>query len=62
MLFRLLQEWKIAGLSWDEEECGAHRVTVPREELWIPDVYIVELWVEKSANNFIRKPEESQRR
>ncbi|XP_049444300.1 5-hydroxytryptamine receptor 3A-like [Epinephelus fuscoguttatus] len=35
-------EWDIAGLSWDEEECGTTRVSVPREKLWIPDVQIRE--------------------
>ncbi|XP_049444299.1 5-hydroxytryptamine receptor 3A-like [Epinephelus fuscoguttatus] len=36
-------EWDIAGLSWDEKECGATRISVPREKLWIPDIIISEL-------------------
>ncbi|KAF6734349.1 5-hydroxytryptamine receptor 3A [Oryzias melastigma] len=36
-------EWNISGLSWDAEKCGAHRVSVPREKLWVPDIYISEL-------------------
>ncbi|XP_049444581.1 5-hydroxytryptamine receptor 3A-like [Epinephelus fuscoguttatus] len=35
-------EWDIAGLSWDEKECGATRISVPREKLWIPDIIIAE--------------------
>ncbi|XP_070764476.1 5-hydroxytryptamine receptor 3A-like [Enoplosus armatus] len=35
-------EWDIEGLSWDEKECGADRVSVPREKLWVPDVHIAE--------------------
>ncbi|XP_042340146.1 5-hydroxytryptamine receptor 3A-like [Plectropomus leopardus] len=35
-------EWNIEGLSWDERECGAKRVSIPRENLWIPDVQISE--------------------
>ncbi|KAE8294078.1 5-hydroxytryptamine receptor 3A [Larimichthys crocea] len=32
--------WPIDGLSWDEKLCGTARVSVPRKELWIPDIYI----------------------
>ncbi|XP_059197464.1 5-hydroxytryptamine receptor 3C-like [Centropristis striata] len=35
-------EWDIAGLSWDEEECGTSRISIPREKLWVPDVQITE--------------------
>ncbi|XP_054872387.1 5-hydroxytryptamine receptor 3A-like [Amphiprion ocellaris] len=35
-------EWDIEGLSWEEEECGAKRVSVPRENLWVPDIHIAE--------------------
>uniref|UniRef100_A0A3Q1ENL6 Neurotransmitter-gated ion-channel ligand-binding domain-containing protein n=1 Tax=Acanthochromis polyacanthus TaxID=80966 RepID=A0A3Q1ENL6_9TELE len=34
--------WEIEGLSWEEEECGAKRVSVPREKLWVPDIHIAE--------------------
>ncbi|CAJ1060758.1 uncharacterized protein LOC124873912 [Xyrichtys novacula] len=40
-LWQVLQ-WKIDGLSWDERECGTTRVTVPRQNLWVPDVLITE--------------------
>uniref|UniRef100_A0A3Q3A6W7 Neurotransmitter-gated ion-channel ligand-binding domain-containing protein n=1 Tax=Kryptolebias marmoratus TaxID=37003 RepID=A0A3Q3A6W7_KRYMA len=41
-LFGVLQEWDIPGLSWDEQKCGAKRVSVPRDKLWVPDVLIAE--------------------
>lgn len=41
----LIKEWDIDGLSWDAKECGTHRVSVPREKLWIPDIHITQLWV-----------------
>uniref|UniRef100_A0A3Q2TZX1 5-hydroxytryptamine (serotonin) receptor 3A n=1 Tax=Fundulus heteroclitus TaxID=8078 RepID=A0A3Q2TZX1_FUNHE len=42
-------EWDIAGLSWDEEECGAEKVSVPREMLWLPDVHIAEFMDENRS-------------
>ncbi|XP_070765021.1 5-hydroxytryptamine receptor 3A-like [Enoplosus armatus] len=42
-------EWDIAGLSWDEKECGADRVSVPREKLWVPDVHIAEFMDEDKS-------------
>ncbi|XP_074523983.1 5-hydroxytryptamine receptor 3A-like [Halichoeres trimaculatus] len=36
------QVWKIEGLSWDEEQCGTTRVSIPRENLWVPDILITE--------------------
>ncbi|XP_029905526.1 5-hydroxytryptamine receptor 3C-like [Myripristis murdjan] len=42
-------EWNIEGLSWDEEECGAWRVSVPRDKLWVPDVYISEFMDEDQS-------------
>lgn len=44
-LLCLIKEWNIDGLSWDAKECGTHRVSVPREKLWIPDIHITQLWV-----------------
>ncbi|KAI7791415.1 putative 5-hydroxytryptamine receptor 3A-like, partial [Triplophysa rosa] len=32
--------WYIEGLSWDPVECGTDRISLPREELWMPDVVI----------------------
>ncbi|KAM4575259.1 5-hydroxytryptamine receptor 3A-like [Fundulus diaphanus] len=42
-------EWDIAGLSWDEEECGAEKVSLPREMLWLPDVHIAEFMDENKS-------------
>uniref|UniRef100_M3ZUB0 5-hydroxytryptamine receptor 3A-like n=1 Tax=Xiphophorus maculatus TaxID=8083 RepID=M3ZUB0_XIPMA len=42
-------EWKIAGLSWDEQECGTERVSVLREKLWVPDVHISEFMDEDKS-------------
>ncbi|XP_042340161.1 5-hydroxytryptamine receptor 3C-like [Plectropomus leopardus] len=41
--------WKIEGLSWDEKECGTNRTSVPRENLWIPDVIISEFMDEDKS-------------
>uniref|UniRef100_A0A3B3HMS4 5-hydroxytryptamine receptor 3A-like n=1 Tax=Oryzias latipes TaxID=8090 RepID=A0A3B3HMS4_ORYLA len=42
-LFCVVQEWNISRLSWDDEKCGTHRVSVPRENLWVPDIHISQL-------------------
>ncbi|KAM4629842.1 5-hydroxytryptamine receptor 3A-like [Polymixia lowei] len=42
-------EWNIEGLSWDEQECGTWRVSVPREKLWIPDISISEFMDEDQS-------------
>ncbi|XP_049444584.1 5-hydroxytryptamine receptor 3A-like [Epinephelus fuscoguttatus] len=42
-------EWEIAGLSWDEKECGTTRVSVPREKLWVPDIVINEFMDEDKS-------------
>lgn len=39
----LTQEWDIEGLSWDVQECGTERISVLRENIWVPDVNIAEL-------------------
>ncbi|XP_054458961.1 5-hydroxytryptamine receptor 3A-like [Anoplopoma fimbria] len=44
-------EWDIEGLSWDEEECGTKRVSVPREKLWVPDIHISEFMDEDKSPN-----------
>uniref|UniRef100_UPI0037E8C89A 5-hydroxytryptamine receptor 3A-like n=1 Tax=Semicossyphus pulcher TaxID=241346 RepID=UPI0037E8C89A len=44
-------EWNIEGLSWDENECGTTRVSVPREKLWIPDIRIDEFMDEDVSPN-----------
>ncbi|KAJ8418885.1 hypothetical protein AAFF_G00003840 [Aldrovandia affinis] len=35
-------EWDIEFLSWDPEQCGAQRISVPRTKLWTPDIVISE--------------------
>ncbi|KAM7387951.1 hypothetical protein PAMP_024155 [Pampus punctatissimus] len=42
-------EWDIEGLSWDKEECGSERVSVPREKLWTPDIRIAEFMEEDKS-------------
>ncbi|XP_034387350.1 5-hydroxytryptamine receptor 3A-like [Cyclopterus lumpus] len=44
-----VMEWDIAGLSWDEKECGTTRVSVPREKLWMPDIFISEFMEEDNS-------------
>jgi len=40
---RFLKDWRIEGLSWDPDECGTDRITLPRKKLWRPDLVINEL-------------------
>ncbi|XP_057696049.1 5-hydroxytryptamine receptor 3C-like [Corythoichthys intestinalis] len=41
--------WRIEGLHWNERECGTNRVSVPRENLWIPDIHISEFLGEDNS-------------
>uniref|UniRef100_A0A8C3A4F5 5-hydroxytryptamine receptor 3A n=1 Tax=Cyclopterus lumpus TaxID=8103 RepID=A0A8C3A4F5_CYCLU len=34
---------------WDEKECGTTRVSVPREKLWMPDIFISEFMEEDNS-------------
>ncbi|XP_073793719.1 5-hydroxytryptamine receptor 3A-like [Danio rerio] len=34
--------WNIEGLSWDPDECGTNRISLPRKQLWRPDIIINE--------------------
>ncbi|XP_039545761.1 5-hydroxytryptamine receptor 3C [Pimephales promelas] len=34
--------WQIEGLSWDPDECGTKKISLPREKLWVPDIVINE--------------------
>ncbi|XP_045905956.1 5-hydroxytryptamine receptor 3C-like [Micropterus dolomieu] len=43
-------QWNIEGLSWEEEECGTKRVSVPRTNLWVPDIHITELTKEDTTS------------
>ncbi|XP_056895247.1 5-hydroxytryptamine receptor 3C-like isoform X2 [Takifugu flavidus] len=42
-------EWYIAGLSWDEKECGFTRVSLPRTIIWVPDIQIREFMEEDKS-------------
>nr|XP_015216929.1 PREDICTED: 5-hydroxytryptamine receptor 3E-like [Lepisosteus oculatus] len=35
-------EWDIEYLSWDPEQCGTERVSLPRVMIWVPDILINE--------------------
>ncbi|XP_051766854.1 5-hydroxytryptamine receptor 3A-like isoform X1 [Ctenopharyngodon idella] len=34
--------WNIEGLSWDPVECGTDTISLPRKQLWRPDIVIKE--------------------
>ncbi|XP_030229113.1 5-hydroxytryptamine receptor 3C isoform X2 [Gadus morhua] len=42
-------EWIIEGLTWDEKECGSEKLSVKRENLWIPDIFILEFMDEDQS-------------
>lgn len=39
----MLQEWRNEFVGWDPEQCGTSWITIPRKQLWVPDVVINEL-------------------
>ncbi|XP_073699886.1 5-hydroxytryptamine receptor 3A-like [Garra rufa] len=41
--------WNIEGLSWDPDECGTDRISLPRENLWMPDILINEFMDENKT-------------
>ncbi|XP_063350794.1 5-hydroxytryptamine receptor 3E [Pelmatolapia mariae] len=41
--------WKNEFTKWDPEECGTSRVSVPRTNLWVPDIIINEFMDENTA-------------
>ncbi|XP_052394168.1 5-hydroxytryptamine receptor 3A-like [Carassius gibelio] len=41
--------WQIEGLSWDPAECGAKKISLPREKIWVPDIIINEFMDENRA-------------
>ncbi|XP_051549327.1 5-hydroxytryptamine receptor 3E-like [Myxocyprinus asiaticus] len=41
--------WNIEGLSWDPDECGTDRITLPRKKFWRPDIIINELISDNQA-------------
>uniref|UniRef100_A0A672N2S8 5-hydroxytryptamine receptor 3A-like n=1 Tax=Sinocyclocheilus grahami TaxID=75366 RepID=A0A672N2S8_SINGR len=45
----LVTFWNIEGLSWDPDECGTDRISLPRKKLWIPDIVINEFMDENKS-------------
>uniref|UniRef100_A0A668VT83 5-hydroxytryptamine (serotonin) receptor 3B n=1 Tax=Oreochromis aureus TaxID=47969 RepID=A0A668VT83_OREAU len=45
----LLQKWQNEFTKWDPEECGTSRMSVPRTNLWVPDIIINEFMDENTA-------------
>ncbi|XP_057696051.1 5-hydroxytryptamine receptor 3C-like [Corythoichthys intestinalis] len=43
--------WKNEFISWDQKQCSAQWITVPRKLLWIPDIVINE-FMEKNTAQF----------
>ncbi|XP_063351761.1 5-hydroxytryptamine receptor 3A-like isoform X2 [Pelmatolapia mariae] len=42
-------EWENEFTKWDPEECGTSRISVPRTNLWVPDIIINEIMDENTA-------------
>ncbi|KAM9385800.1 uncharacterized protein KZ484_007362 [Pholidichthys leucotaenia] len=42
-------EWDSEFTTWDPNECGTFFITVPRKQLWVPDVVINEFMEENTA-------------
>ncbi|XP_070765026.1 5-hydroxytryptamine receptor 3C-like [Enoplosus armatus] len=45
-------EWRNEFVSWDPEQCGSSWITIPRKQLWVPDVVINE-FMEKNSAPFV---------
>uniref|UniRef100_A0A3P8RE02 5-hydroxytryptamine receptor 3A-like n=1 Tax=Astatotilapia calliptera TaxID=8154 RepID=A0A3P8RE02_ASTCA len=45
----LLQKWQNEFTKWDPEECGTSQMSVPRTNLWLPDIIINEFMDENTA-------------
>uniref|UniRef100_A0A8C9V658 5-hydroxytryptamine receptor 3A-like n=1 Tax=Scleropages formosus TaxID=113540 RepID=A0A8C9V658_SCLFO len=41
-VFYMVKKWKIEYLSWDPVQCGTTWISLPREQLWMPDIVINE--------------------
>ncbi|XP_071764165.2 uncharacterized protein LOC139918646 isoform X1 [Centroberyx gerrardi] len=41
--------WTNEFVSWDPDQCGASRITLPRKKLWVPDLVINEFMAKNSA-------------
>uniref|UniRef100_A0A668VPH8 5-hydroxytryptamine receptor 3A-like n=1 Tax=Oreochromis aureus TaxID=47969 RepID=A0A668VPH8_OREAU len=42
-------EWENEFTKWDPEECGTSRISVPRTNIWVPDIIINEIMDENTA-------------
>lgn len=45
LLFFFFQRWDNEFVSWDPDQCGTNRISLPRDKFWVPDIVINELWV-----------------
>uniref|UniRef100_A0A8C6S3G8 5-hydroxytryptamine receptor 3A n=1 Tax=Neogobius melanostomus TaxID=47308 RepID=A0A8C6S3G8_9GOBI len=41
--------WNNEFVSWDPEQCGARRITIPRKYVWVPDIVINEFMEKNNA-------------
>ncbi|XP_061594965.1 5-hydroxytryptamine receptor 3A-like [Cololabis saira] len=41
--------WMNEFVSWDQNECGAKRISLPKEKFWLPDIVINEFMNENKA-------------
>ncbi|XP_025754737.1 5-hydroxytryptamine receptor 3C isoform X2 [Oreochromis niloticus] len=42
-------EWENEFTKWDPEDCGTSRISVPRTNIWVPDIIINEIMDENTA-------------
>uniref|UniRef100_A0A3P9CNV4 5-hydroxytryptamine receptor 3A-like n=1 Tax=Maylandia zebra TaxID=106582 RepID=A0A3P9CNV4_9CICH len=47
----VLQQWENEFTKWDPENCGTTRISIPRTNLWVPDIVINEIMDENTAPN-----------
>uniref|UniRef100_A0A668VT58 5-hydroxytryptamine (serotonin) receptor 3B n=1 Tax=Oreochromis aureus TaxID=47969 RepID=A0A668VT58_OREAU len=43
------QQWENEFTKWDPENCGTSRISIPRTNLWVPDIVINEIMDENTA-------------
>nr|XP_024660891.1 5-hydroxytryptamine receptor 3C-like [Maylandia zebra] len=44
-------QWENEFTKWDPENCGTTRISIPRTNLWVPDIVINEIMDENTAPN-----------
>ncbi|KAF7667212.1 hypothetical protein LDENG_00072040 [Lucifuga dentata] len=47
--FVLFQEWVNEFISWDPNQCGTDKISLPRNKFWVPDIVINEFMDENTA-------------